>query len=147
MYRTRALAKAKPLGKGAWVKMLRFVTLLMVVVVMLTALGCTAAGQETTTKEETTASQETTAGQETTTGSAVSPSATQDTSADDLDKHILRCQLDEAAKDNGGGTKHGQFVDEVFQEARERGIEPEQIFSERRYDCGWSALQQSGGKG
>ena len=121
--------------------MLRFVALLVVVVVILTALGCTAAGQETTTKEETTASQETT------TGSAVTPSATQDTSADDLDKHILRCQLDEAAKDNGGGTKHGQFVDEVFQEARERGIEPEQVLSERGYDCGWSALQKSGGKG
>ena len=142
MYRTRALAKeVKPLGRGAWVKMLRFVALLVVVVVMLTALGCTAAGQETTTKEETTA------GNETTTGSAVTPSATQDTSGDDLDKHILRCQLDEAAKDNGGGTKHGQFVDEVFQEARERGVDPEQVLSERGYDCGWSALQKSGGKG
>ena len=146
MCRTRAHAKAKPLGKGAWVKMLRVVALLLVVVVMLTALGCTAAGQETT-KEETTAGNETTAGQETNTGDAVTPSATQDTSGDDLDKHILRCQLDEAAKDNGGGTKHGQFVDEVFQEARERGIEPEQVLSERGYDCGWSALQKSGGKG
>ncbi len=135
------------MGKGAWVKMLRVVALLLEVVVMLTALGCTAAGQETTTKEETAAGNETTAGQETTTGDAVTPLATQDTSGDDLDKHILRCQLDEAAKDTGGGTKQGDFVDEVFQEARERGIEPEQVLSERGYDCGWSALQKSGGKG
>jgi uncharacterized protein YceK len=126
--------------------MLRIVALLLVIVVMLTALGCTAAGQETTTKEETAAGNETTADQETTTGGAVTPLATQDTSADDLDKHILRCQLDEASKDNGGGTKHGQFVDEVFQEARERSVVPEQVLSEHGYDCGWSALQKGGGK-
>jgi hypothetical protein len=127
--------------------MLRFVALLLVVVVMLAAPGCMAAGQETTTKEETTAGNETTAGQETTAGGAVTPSATQDTSADDLDKHILRCQLDEAAKDNGGGTTQGDFVDDVDKEARERSVDPEQVLSERGYDCGWSALQKGGGKG
>jgi hypothetical protein len=127
--------------------MLHFVAPLLVIVVMLTALGCTAAGQETTTTEETTPGNETTAGQETTTGGAVTPSVTQDTSADDLDKHILRCQLDEAAKDNGGGTKHGDFVDEVYKEARERSVDPEQVLSEHGYDCGWSALEKSGGKG
>ena len=136
----------KPPGKGAWVKMLRFVALVVVAVVMLTALGCTATGQETT-KEETTAGNEMTAGQETTTAGAATPSLTQDSGGNDLDKHILRCQLDEAARDNGGGTKHGQFVDEVFQQARERSVVPEQVFSERGYDCGWSGLQQSGGKG
>jgi hypothetical protein len=129
------------------VKILRFVAL-VAVVVMLAALGCTPAGQETTPKEETTAvGEQTTAGQETTTAAAATPSLTQDSGGNDLDKHILRCQLDEAARDNGGGTKHGQFVDEVFQDARERSVVPEQVFSERGYDCGWSALQQSGGKG
>ena len=117
--------------------MLRVVALLLVVVVMLTAIGCTATGQETTPKEETTAGNEMTAGQETTTAGAATPSVTQDSGANDLDKHILRCQLDEVARDTGGGTKQGQFVDEVFQEARERSVVPEQVFSERGYDCGW----------
>jgi len=120
--------------------MLRFVALL-VVVVMLTALGCTAAGQETTPREETTV------GKETTTGEAVGPSASQDNDVKDSSKRILDCQLEEASKDNGGDTKQGQFVDDVFQEARERSVDPEQVLSERGYDCGWSALQQSGGKG
>jgi hypothetical protein len=48
--------------------------------------------------------------------------------------------------DTGGGTKQGQLVDDVFQEARERSVVPEQVFSERGYDCGWSALQKSGGR-
>jgi hypothetical protein len=128
------------------VKMLRFVVLL-VVVVMLTALGCTPAGQATTPGEETTVGNETTAGQETTAGGAVTPSVAQDSGGEDLDKHILRCQLDEAAKDTGGGTEQGQFVDEVFQEASKRSVDPEQVLSERGYDCGWSALQKGGGKG
>jgi len=129
------------------VKILRFVAL-MAVVVMLAALGCTLAGQETTLKEETTAAgEQTTAGQETTTGGALTPSITQDSGGNDLGKNILRCQLEEAAMDTGGGTKQGQLVDDVFQEARERSVVPEQVFSERGYACGWSALQQSGGKG
>jgi hypothetical protein len=131
----------KPPGNGPWVKMLHFVALLVVVVVMLTALGCTAAGQETTPKEETTP------GEQTTTGNTVAPLVPQDNDVGDSDKHILRCQLEEASKDNGGGTKQGQFVDEVYREAEERGVDPEQVLSERGYDCSWSALQKSGGKG
>ena len=54
-------------------KILRFVAL-VAVVVMLAALGCTPAGQETTPKEDTTvAGEQTTAGQETTTGGRLSP--------------------------------------------------------------------------
>ena len=114
---------------------------------MLAALGCTPAGQETTPKEDTTvAGEQTTAGQETTTGGALIPSVTQDSGGNDLGKNILRCQLEEATMDTGGGTKQGQLVDDVFQEARERSVVPEQVFSERGYDCGWSALQKSGGR-
>ena len=128
---------------------MRFVALLLA---MVAAVGCAAAGQETT------------AGEETTTGytgasSAPPPQKTQEEAPeaktqmqanganDDADKHILRCQVDEAAQDNGKDTKQGQFIDEVYQESRERGVDPEQVLSERGYDCGWSALQQSGGKG
>ena len=54
-------------------KILRFVAL-VAVVVMLAALGCTPAGQETTPKEDTTAAgEQTTAGQETTTGGRLPP--------------------------------------------------------------------------
>ena len=119
---------------------MRFVALLLVVV-MVTTVGCTAAGQETTAREETTA------GQETTTSSAAAPSGTQGTDTNDAGKRILDCQLGEASKDNADGTKQAQFVDEVYQEAEERGVDPEQVLFERGYDCGWSTLQQSGGKG
>ncbi len=129
-------------------KVLRFVAL-VAFVVMLAALGCTSAGQETTSKEETTAAgEQTSAGQETTTtGGALTPSDTQDSGGNDLGKNILRCQLEEAARDTGGGTRQGQFVNEVFQQARERSVVPEQVLSEHGYDCGWSALQKGGGKG
>ncbi len=119
---------------------MRFVALLLVVV-MVATVGCTAAGQETTAKEETTA------GQEMTTSSAAAPSGTQDKDTNDAGKRILDCQLGEASKDNADGTKQAQFVDEVYQEAEERGVDPEQVLFERGYDCGWSTLQQSGGKG
>jgi hypothetical protein len=57
------------------------------------------------------------------------------------------CQIDEAAKDaetgtTGEHTKQGEFVDEVYREAEKRGVDPEQVLSERGYDCGWSALQK-----
>src|SRR5919202_1617582 len=78
---------------------------------------------------------------------ALIPSDTQDSGGNDFGKNILRCQLEEATMDTGGGTKQGQLVDDVFQEARERSVVPEQVFSERGYDCGWSALQKSGGRG
>jgi hypothetical protein len=117
----------------------RFVALLMVVV-MLAALGCTAAGEETAARTESTA------GEERTTGNAVAPLAPQDSGGNDSDKRILDCQLDEASKYNANGTKQAQFVDEVYQEAEKRGVDPEQVLYERGYDCGWSALQQTIGK-
>jgi hypothetical protein len=118
----------------------RFVALLLLVVVMVAAVGCRAAGEETTAKTESTA------GEKTITGHTLTPSAPQDSGANDSDKHILRCQVGEASKYNGEGAKQGQFVDEVYQEARERGVDPERVLSERGYDCGWSGLQQRIGK-
>lgn len=131
-------------------------TVLLVVLVIVTAVGCTAVAGEGTTPGD----------QETTTGGAVTsstppplktrqetPEATtqQGDGGYDTDKAILVCQVDEAAKDNGvgpgNGTKQGEFIDEVYQEAQERDVEPEQVLSERGYDCGWSALQQSRGNG
>ena len=79
------------------------------------------------------------------------------TQADSGDELSIRlCQVDEAAKDNGASigdagrgdnTKQGAFIDEIYKEARERGVKPEEVLSEHGYDCGWSALQQSREKG
>ena len=132
---------------------MRFAALLMGLATVV-AVGCTAAEEGTT------------AGEETTTGGALTsptppPPKTREEATEaktqpenggyDTDEDILRCQVDEAAKDNGIGpgnsSKQGEFIDDVYQEARERGVEPEQVLSERGYDCGWSALQQSRGKG
>ena len=136
---------------------MRFVVALLLVVGMVTAVGCTAAGEQTTARTESTAAEKTTTGEAATT-SAQPPQKTQGEAseaktqmqandANDADKHILRCQVDEAAQDNGKDIKQGQFIDEGYQESRERGVEPEQVLSERGYDCGWSALQQNKGKG
>ena len=119
---------------------MRFVALLMLVMVMLAAVGCGAAGEQTTAKAESTA------GEQITTGEAVASSAPQDNGTNDSDKRILDCQLEEASKYNADPIKQGQFVDEVYQEAEKRGVDPEQVLYERGYDCGWSALQQSVGK-
>jgi len=115
------------------------VALLLLVVVMVTVASCGATGEQTTARTETTA------GKKTTTGEAVAPSA-QDSGANDSGKSILDCQLEEASKYNADPIKQGQFVDEVYQEAQKRGVDPEQVLYERGYDCGWSALQQSAGK-
>ncbi|MBV9452941.1 MAG: hypothetical protein JOZ19_02275 [Rubrobacter sp.] len=132
---------------------MRFVALLLLVIVVVVAVGCGGgAGNQTTAStqsipgEETTArTTESTAGQKTTTGETVASSA-QDSDASDAGKSILDCQLDEASKYNADPIKQGQFVDEVYQEAQKRGVDPEQVLYERGYDCGWSALQQSEGK-
>ena len=123
---------------------MRLVVALLVVVVMVAVVGCAAAREQTTATTT-----ESTAGGEMTTEATVTPSAAapQASDATDSDKHILDCQLDEASKDNADSTKQGQFVDEAYQEAEKRGVDPEQVLSERGYDCGWSALQQSKGKG
>ena len=136
---------------------MRFVVALLLVVGMVTVVGCTAAGEQTTARTESTAAEKAT------TGEAVAHSTQppqnpqgeaseaktqmQANDANDGDGHILHCQVDEAAQDNGKDTKQGQFIDEVYQESRQRGVYPEQVLSERGYDCGWSALQQSKGKG
>jgi hypothetical protein len=119
----------------------RFVALLLVVVLVVAAVSCggaTASTQPTTGEESTARMAESTTGQ--------NSSAPQDSDTNDADKHILDCQLDEASKYTADPIKQGQFVDEVYQEAEKRGVDPEQVLYERGYDCGWAALQQSGGK-
>jgi hypothetical protein len=118
----------------------RFVALLLLVIVMLAAVGCGATG------EQTTATAESTAEQKATTGEAAESSVPQGNGTNDTDKRILRCQIEEASKYNADPIKQGQFVDEVYQEARERGVDSEQVLYERGYDCGWSALRQNIGK-
>ena len=120
---------------------MRFVALLLVVVLVVAAVGCggaTASTQPTTGEESTARMTESTTGQ--------NSSAPQDSDTNDADKHILDCQLDEASKYIADPINQGQFVDEVYQEAEKRGVDPEQVLYERGYDCGWSALQESGGK-
>ena len=133
---------------------MRFVALLLLVIVVVAAVACGgAAGNQTTTSTRSTTGEETTStttesttGQKTTTGEAAASSAPQDSDAGDAGKSILDCQLEEASKYNADPIKQGQFVDEVYQEAEKRGVDPEQVLYERGYDCGWSALQQSAGK-
>ncbi len=131
---------------------MRFVALLILTVVLLSAVGCGATGEQTTASTEATAGEQTTArtqsttGQNSTSGEVVAPSAPQDRDTNDSGKRILDCQLEEASKYNADPIKQGQFVDEVYQEAEKRGVDPEQVLYERGYDCGWSALQQSAGK-
>ena len=122
---------------------MRFVAVLLVLVVgMVVAVGCTATWQQTTAETESSTTEKTTSGE------AIAPSAApQDNGTNDLDKSILRCQLEEASKDNANSTDQAQFVDDVYREAEKRNVEPEQVLFEHGYDCGWSALQQSGGKG
>ena len=123
---------------------MRFVTLLLLLVVgLVVAAGCTATGQQTTAETESSTTEKTTSGEAT----ASSASAPQDNGTNDLDKSILRCQLEEASKANVNNTDQAQFVDEVYREAEKRNVEPEQVLFEHGYDCGWSGLQQSGGKG
>lgn len=119
---------------------MRFVGLVSVLAV-LAAVGCTAAGREATFVAQ----------EETTTNGPPPVTSEQKTqpqygTEDEGDKHILLCQIDEAAKDNQAGTgentKQGEFIDGVYREAEEREVEPEQVLSERGYDCGWSALQE-----
>jgi flagellar basal body-associated protein FliL len=129
-------------GQGARVKM-RFVALLLLLVVgMVVAVGCTATEQQTTAETESSTTEKTTSEEAITPSSA----APQDNGTNDLDKSILRCQLEEASKDNVNNTDQAQLVDEVYREAEKRNVEPEQVLFEHGYDCGWSALQQSGGK-
>ena len=107
---------------------MRFVALLLLVVGMVVAAGCTATGQQTTAETESSTTEKTTSGE------AIAPSAAPQDN-------------EEASNDNANNTDQAQFVDEVYREAEKRNVEPEQVLFEHGYDCGWSALQQSGGKG
>jgi hypothetical protein len=128
----------------------------LAVLAMFAAVGCTAAEEDTAASEETTVGDKAGSApplktQEETTQAKTQ---TQYDSGDDLS--IRLCQVDEAAKANGASigdvgtadnTEQGAFINDVYKEARERGVEPQQVLSERGYDCGWSALQQSREKG
>jgi hypothetical protein len=58
----------------------------------------------------------------------------------------LVCAVSSPAPDTYGGgfemhSKQAQLIDVIYQDAEERNVEPEQVFSELGYECRWSALQ------